>query len=87
MKFTYWIIIALLVFSAAPLQTRAQNRRSPHSQQLSNCLDDFSTCDRSALNAQQLQVVRRVAQDHNLLECFNGFSDCDKKQLNTEQQI
>jgi hypothetical protein len=77
MKFTYWIIIALLVFSATPLQTRAQSRQSPHSQQLSNCLE-FSTCDRSALNVQELQVVRRVAQDHSFLECFNGFSDCDK---------
>lgn len=87
MQFTYWIIAALLVFGAAPLQTPAQSRQRPHSQQVSNCLDKFSPCDRSALNVQELQVVRRVTQDRNFLECFNGFSDCDKKQLNTEQQI
>jgi hypothetical protein len=87
MKSTFWIIIALLVFGAAPLRTPAQSRQSPHSQQLSNCLDEFSTCDRSTLNAQELQVVRRVTQDRNFLNCFNGFSDCDKKELNTEQQL
>ena len=87
MKFTFWIFIALLVFGTVSLQTAAQSLQSPHSHQLSNCLDEFSTCNRSALNVQELQVVRRVTQDRNFLECFNRFSDCDKKQLNPEQQI
>jgi len=83
MKFTLWICIALVMVGAAPLQTAAQRRQNSHSQEFANCLDEFSPCDRSRLNVQELQEVRRLTQDRNFLDCFNGFADCDTKQLKT----
>src|ERR1700758_186665 len=87
MTFTLWIFIVLVMFGAAPLQTAAQSRENSHWQEFANCLNEFSPCDRSRLNAKELQDVRRVTQDRNFLDCFNGFAECDKKQLNADQQL
>ncbi len=87
MKFIPCISIALLMSGAAPMQAAGPRRQNSHSKQFADCLDEFSPCDRSALNVQELQEVRRVTQDRNFLDCFSGFSDCDKKQLNAQQQL
>ncbi|MFI5095802.1 MAG: hypothetical protein ACHQIK_20435, partial [Candidatus Acidiferrales bacterium] len=86
MKFIGWIFAALLLVAGAPLSTRAQNRQSPHSQALANCMDEFSTCDQAALTVQEKQVVQSADRDRNFLECLYGFSDCDRKQLDTDQR-
>lgn len=79
MRFRLLFSIAVLMFCAMPWQATTQNRQDSQSKQFANCLDEFSACDRSALNVQELQEVRRVTQDRNFMDCFNGFSDCDKK--------
>jgi hypothetical protein len=86
MKFIRWIFFALLVTGGAPLRMAAQTPQLSHAHEFQNCLDQFSVCNPTALNAQERQAVQRVAQDRNLRNCIYGFADCEKKQLNAEQQ-
>jgi|GEM_PF-6287661 len=86
MKFIVWTSVALLIAGGAPLYTAARNQQAAHSQALANCLDEFSTCDQTALTVQEKQAVQSAARDRNFLECLYGFSDCDRKQLDADQR-
>jgi hypothetical protein len=58
---------------ALPSRASAQQLQQSQSQNLQNCLEDFSSCDRAKLNAQGKQEVLRESRDRNFMECFSVF--------------
>jgi hypothetical protein len=57
-----------------------------YSDNYSNCLNGYYTCDAAALTAQEQTTVSEAARRRNYANCLNGYYTCDAAGLTAQEQ-
>ncbi len=75
------VILLSLLLGALACAGFAQSDEPNRTQNLSNCLDGFGTCDHSLLTPTQAKQIADLQHDRNHSRRLTGFGECDDSAL------
>jgi Protein of unknown function (DUF3761) len=85
MKYNLTAFLAVS-FLLTPGYASSSPQGSSSRQNLSNCLQGFSTCDVSQLSPAERSQVEQAAHQRNYRDCINGFSSCNRFKLTESER-